>query len=118
MFRWPCASITPAISVLSALEGLDIATPAVQPYIVPAGVVILLTLFALQRQGTSRIGRTFGPIMGAWFLCLAVLGIWAVVQYPSILTARDPRPALRRLFSGGTGAFLVLGGIFLCVTGA
>src|SRR5216683_2907764 len=111
-------AITPAISVLSALEGLDIATPAVQPYIVPAGVVILLTLFALQRQGTSRIGRTFGPIMGVWFLCLAVLGIWGIAQYPSVLTALDPRHALRYLFSGETGAFLVLGGVFLCVTGA
>ena len=111
-------AITPAISVLSALEGLDIATPAVQAYIVPAGVVILLTLFALQRQGTSRIGRTFGPIMGVWFLCLAVLGIWGIAQYPSVLTALDPRHALRYLFSGETGAFLVLGGVFLCVTGA
>src|SRR6266849_6736555 len=111
-------AITPAISVLSALEGLTIATPAVQPYIVPAGVVILLTLFALQRQGTSRIGRTFGPIMGVWFLCLAVLGIWGIAQYPSVLTALDPRHALRYLFSGETGAFLVLGGVFLCVTGA
>jgi KUP system potassium uptake protein len=111
-------AITPAISVLSALEGFDIATPAVQPYIVPTGVVILLTLFALQRQGTSRIGRTFGPIMGVWFLCLAVLGIRGIAQYPSVLTALDPRHALRFLLSGETGAFLVLGGVFLCVTGA
>ncbi len=111
-------AITPAISVLSALEGLDIATPAVQPYIVPTGVVILLTLFAVQRQGTSRIGRTFGPIMGVWFLCLAVLGIWGIARHPSVLTALDPRHALRYLLSGETGAFFVLGGVFLCVTGA
>src|SRR5467141_4993795 len=84
-------AITPAISVLSALEGLTIATPALEPYVLPTTVAILITLFAVQRQGTSRIGRTFGPIMGVWFLCLAVLGIWGIARQPSVLTALDPR---------------------------
>lgn len=111
-------AITPAISVLSALEGLNIATPAVQPYILPTAVVVLIALFTIQPQGTARIGRTFGPIMALWFLSLAVLGIWGIVQHPSVLFAIDPRHALRYLFSGGVDGFLVLGGVFLCVTGA
>ena len=70
-------AITPAISVLSALEGLDIATPGFAPYVLPASVVILIALFTVQPQGTARIGRTFGPIMALWFVTIAVLGIWA-----------------------------------------
>ena len=111
-------AITPAISVLSALEGLNIATPAVQPYIVPAAVAILIGLFAIQPQGTARIGRTFGPIMALWFLSIAVLGIWGIAQHPAVLSAIDPRHGLSYLFSGGSRSFLVLGGVFLCVTGA
>src|ERR1700720_4188021 len=111
-------AITPAISVLSALEGLNIATPAVQPYIVPAAVAILIGLFAVQPQGTARIGRAFGPIMALWFLSIAVLGIWGIAQRPAVLLAIDPRYGLSYLFSGGSGSFLVLGGVFLCVTGA
>jgi KUP system potassium uptake protein len=111
-------AITPAISVLSALEGLNIATPVVQPYILPAAVLILLALFAFQPQGTSRIGHAFGPIMTVWFLCIAVLGIWGIAQHPAVLWAIDPRYGLAYLFSGGAGRFLVLGGVFLCVTGA
>jgi KUP system potassium uptake protein len=111
-------AITPAISVLSALEGLNIATPAVQPYIVPAAVAILIGLFAIQPQGTARIGRAFGPIMAFWFLCIAVLGISGIAHHPAVLVAIDPRYGLCYLFSGGSGSFLVLGGVFLCVTGA
>ncbi len=111
-------AITPAISVLSALEGLEIATPTVTPYIVPSAVVILLVLFAAQSQGTARIGRAFGPVMLLWFLALAVLGIKGILQHPAVLAAIDPVYAIRYLFSGGAGAFLVLGGVFLCVTGA
>jgi KUP system potassium uptake protein len=111
-------AITPAISVLSALEGLNIATPVVQPYIVPAAVAILIALFAFQPQGTGRIGRTFGPIMAVWFLCIGLLGVWGVAQNPAVLWAMDPRQGLAYLFSGRGGGFLVLGGVFLCVTGA
>jgi KUP system potassium uptake protein len=111
-------AITPAISVLSALEGLTIATPVVQPYVVPTAVAILIGLFAFQPQGTSRIGPTFGPIMTIWFVCIAVLGLWGITQHPAVLLSIDPRYALTYLFSSGGHGFLVLGGVFLCVTGA
>src|SRR5258708_3266175 len=111
-------AITPAISVLSALEGLNIATPAIQPYVVPTAVAILIGLFAIQPQGTARIGRTFGPIMTVWFLSIAVLGVWGIARHPAVLLAIDPRYALTYLFSSGATAFLVLVGVFLCVTGA
>jgi KUP system potassium uptake protein len=111
-------AITPAISVLSALEGLNIAIPTIQGYVLPAAVAILIALFALQPQGTARIGRAFGPFMALWFLTLAALGIWGIMQHPSVLVAIDPRHGLRYLFSGNVGNFLVLGGVFLCVTGA
>ena len=111
-------AITPAISVLSALEGLNIAAPAVAPYVLPASVLILITLFAIQPQGSARIGRTFGPIMALWFVTIAVLGIWGISQHPSVLIAIDPRYGASYLLSGGWAGFLVLGAVFLCVTGA
>ena len=111
-------AITPAISVLSALEGLNIAIPAVAPYVLPAAVLILIGLFAVQPQGTARIGRAFGPIMALWFVVIALLGLWGVVRHPSVLAAIDPRYGFAYLFSGGPFGFLVLGAVFLCVTGA
>jgi KUP system potassium uptake protein len=111
-------AITPAISVLSALEGLNMATPALQPYVVPAAVAILLALFAIQSQGTATIGRFFGPIMLFWFVAIAVMGIWGIVQHPSVLVALNPVYGLSYLFSNGATGFLVLGAVFLCVTGA
>jgi len=111
-------AITPAISVLSALEGLEIVLPAFASYVVPVSVLILIVLFAIQPQGTSRIGRAFGPIMALWFAVIALLGIWGISRYPSILLAVDPRHGLSYLISGGAKGFLVLGGVFLCVTGA
>ena len=111
-------AITPAISVLSALEGLTIATPAVQPYIVPAAVAILLVVFAVQPLGTARIGRTFGPIMAIWFVSIALLGIGGIVKHPAVLWAINPWYGLSYLLSHGIAGFLVLGGVFLCVTGA
>ena len=111
-------AITPAISVLSALEGLDIVTSTFRPYILPAAVAILVALFAIQPLGTTRIGRAFGPIMALWFLVMAVLGIWGIVQHPAVLFAIDPRAGLAYLRTGGLTGFLVLGGVFLCVTGA
>src|SRR5580698_7413041 len=111
-------AITPAISVLSALEGLDMATPAVQPYVVPAAVAILLALFAIQSQGTAKIGHFFGPIMLLWFVCIAVMGISGIVQHPAVFAALNPVYGLSYLFSNGATGFLVLGAVFLCVTGA
>ncbi len=111
-------AITPAISVLSALEGLHLATPALTPYALPLTVVILLALFAIQPLGTARIGRAFGPVMAVWFLVIGALGLWGVMQHPSVLAALDPSYALAYVMHGGFGGFLVLGGVFLCVTGA
>lgn len=111
-------AITPAISVLSALEGLNIATPSLQHYVLPLTMVILLALFAVQPMGTARIGRAFGPIMALWFVTMAVLGLWGIAKHPGILWALNPYYALHYLLHGGNGAFLVLGGVFLCVTGA
>jgi KUP system potassium uptake protein len=111
-------AITPAISVLSALEGLNMATPALQPYVVPAAVAILLGLFAIQSQGTATIGRFFGPVMMLWFLVMAVMGISGIVQHPTVFAALNPVYGLSYLFSHGLTGFLVLGAVFLCVTGA
>jgi len=111
-------AITPAISVLSALEGLNIATPALKSYVLPAAVAILVALFAIQPLGTSRIGKAFGPIMGFWFLSIAALGLWGVMRHPAVIAALNPLYGLRYLFSNGYASFLVLGGVFLCVTGA
>jgi KUP system potassium uptake protein len=111
-------AITPAISVLSALEGLNLATPAFEPYIVPGAVFILLALFAIQPQGTGRIGKAFGPVMFVWFAVMALMGVFGIVQHPTVFAALDPRHGLSYLFSNGISGFLVLGGVFLCVTGA
>jgi KUP system potassium uptake protein len=111
-------AITPAISVLSALEGVDIVTPALHHIVLPLAVFILLLLFVVQRQGTARIGGLFGPVMALWFVVIAVLGIRGIMQHPAVALAIDPRLGFAYLASGGMRAFLVLGGVFLCVTGA
>jgi KUP system potassium uptake protein len=111
-------AITPAISVLSALEGLNIALPSLKPYVLPASVAVLIALFAIQPQGTARIGKAFGPIMALWFVAIAILGIVGIARHPAILAALNPLYGLRYLFSNGYASFLVLGGVFLCVTGA
>jgi len=111
-------AITPAISVLSALEGLEQVTPTLTPYVLPAAVVILLGLFAVQPFGTASIGRLFGPIMLVWFVVMAAMGVYGIVQHPTIVFAINPWYGLSYLFSGGWTGFLVLGGVFLCVTGA
>ncbi len=111
-------AITPAISVLSALEGLEIITPAFQPYILPLTIAILVGLFVIQPGGTARIGRLFGPVMAVWFAALGILGIMGILHEPSVLYAIDPRHGLAYLHAGGARAFLVLGAVFLCVTGA
>ena len=111
-------AITPAISVLSALEGLNMVTSALQPYVVPTAVAILLALFAIQSQGTATIGRLFGPVMLVWFAAIALMGIWGIVRHPSVFAALNPVYGLSYLFSNGATGFLVLGAVFLCVTGA
>ena len=111
-------AITPAISVLSALEGLNMATPALQPYVVPAAVVILIALFAIQSRGTAAIGHFFGPIMLFWFATMAVMGVWGIARHPQVFVALNPVYGLTYLVSHGWTGFLVLGAVFLCVTGA
>jgi KUP system potassium uptake protein len=111
-------AITPAISVLSALEGLNMATPALQPYVIPAAVAILLALFAIQSRGTAAIGHLFGPVMLIWFVAIALMGISGIVQHPGVFAALNPVYGLSYLFSHGATGFRVLGAVFLCVTGA
>jgi KUP system potassium uptake protein len=110
--------ITPAISVLSALEGVNVVTTDFKPFVMPAAVAILVLLFAVQSIGTEKIGRAFGPIMLLWFIVIGALGAAAIVRQPIVLEAIDPRHALRFLESAGATGFLVLGGVFLCITGA
>jgi KUP system potassium uptake protein len=109
--------ITPAISVLSAMEGLEIATPLLKPYIVPLTVVILAGLFAVQRRGTGGIGRLFGPVMVAWFLTIAALGLVHLARRPEILGALSPHHGARFFAANGFRGFRVLGGVVLAVTG-
>jgi KUP system potassium uptake protein len=111
-------AITPAISVLSALEGLKAPVPAFEPYVVIASVVVLLGVFGLQPLGSARIGNLFGPIMTLWFVTIGVLGLLGVWRHPGVLVALDPRYGLIYLFTHGFTGFLVLGGVFLCATGA
>lgn len=111
-------AITPAISVLSALEGLNIVAPSFHHYVLPVTVGILFLLFLLQSQGTARIGGLFGPVMTAWFGIIALLGLWGITRHPAVLVAINPLLGLHYLASGGAAAFVVLGGVFLCVTGA
>src|SRR5262252_8991031 len=108
-------TITPAISVLSALEGVE---QIVQAYVLPASIVILIALFALQPLGTGKIGRAFGPIMLAWFAVMAALGVYGIAQHPGVVAAINPLYGIKYLANGGAKGFLVLGGVFLCVTGA
>ncbi|MDY6955471.1 MAG: potassium transporter Kup [Pseudomonadota bacterium] len=110
--------ITPAISVLSAVEGLKIAAPAAGPFVVPLTLVILAILFALQRFGTARVGTVFGPVMLLWFATLAILGLKGISHNPGVLIALNPWYGLNFLLSEGKTALLVLGGVFLVVTGA
>jgi KUP system potassium uptake protein len=110
-------TITPAISVLSAVEGLGIATEFFHPYIVPITVVILIMLFIFQRQGTQVVGSVFGPIMVLWFTTLAFLGITGIIRRPEVLAAINPAHAFAFFRANGWEAFILLGLIFLVVTG-
>ncbi len=109
--------ITPAISVLSAVEGLGVATPAFEPAILPIASVILFLLFSAQRHGTGRVGLIFGPVMLLWFATLAGLGIYNIAHHPGIAAAINPIHALDFFTRNGKLGFLVLGSVFLVVTG-
>ena len=111
-------TITPAISVLSALEGMEQIAPSLQTYVLPASVVVLFALFAVQPLGTGKIGRAFGPIMLAWFAVMVVLGVYGITQHLGVVAAINPFYGIKYLANGGAKGFLVLGGVFLCVTGA
>ncbi|MBA2675732.1 potassium transporter Kup [Ramlibacter sp.] len=110
--------LTPAISVLSAVEGLEVATPALKPYVLPIAVAILVGLFAAQSRGTAAMGRWFGPVIVLWFGTLAAVGAWQIVQAPEIVQALDPRHAWRFLSERGWGLFLAVGAVVLAITGA
>ncbi len=112
------AMITPAISVLSAIEGVEIITPLFKPYVVPLAAAVLVGLFLIQSRGSARVGRYFGPVMALWFILLAAAGVWNLLQYPQILAALDPRYAISFLgHANGWIAFTVLGSVFLALTG-
>ncbi len=109
--------ITPAISVLSAMEGLEVATPALKPVVIPLTCGVLLALFALQKRGTGGVGALFGPVMIVWFATLAGLGVYHVMAHPAVLAALSPVPAVRFFAAHGGRGFLVLGSVVLAVTG-
>ncbi len=110
--------ITPAISVLSAVEGLEIAAPSLEPYVVSIAVAILIALFSIQRAGTAVVGAIFGPVMIVWFTVLALLGVYYVIQDPGVMAAVNPLHGIRLISDSPRQAFLALGSIFLVVTGA
>jgi KUP system potassium uptake protein len=110
--------ITPAISVLSAVEGLEVATPALAAYVVPVTIIVLVGLFIVQSRGSARIGTFFGPIMAIWFIVLGTAGFFQVVQSPGVLAALNPIHGFRFLLAHGWTGFLTLGSVFLALTGA
>ena len=112
------AVLTPAISVLSAVEGLGVGTTAFKPYVVPIAVGVVIALFALQRKGTSVVGALFGPVTVLWFLAIAALGVVAIARNPEVLRALDPLHALAFITQHGWASFVVLGAVLLAFTGA
>ncbi|MEY4121301.1 MAG: hypothetical protein RLZZ457_139, partial [Pseudomonadota bacterium] len=109
--------ITPAISVLSAVEGLEVISPAFKKYVIPLTIVILFGLFAVQKRGTSGIGKFFGPITVIWFIAIAALGLYHIASHPEILWAISPHHAIRFIITEPEVTFLILGAVVLCVTG-
>lgn len=110
--------ITPAISVLSAVEGLEVITPDFKPWVMPLALALLLCLFPFQARGTAKVGKLFGPVLALWFAILAVLGVSSIAARPGILAALNPLHALRFLASEGIRSFGILGSVFLAMTGA
>jgi KUP system potassium uptake protein len=109
--------ITPAISVLSAVEGLEVAAPAFHSWSIPIAITILVMLFTFQRFGTARVGALFGPVMLLWFSTLAVLGVYSIIQHPKVLSALNPYYAISFFHAHGVGSFVVFGAVVLAVTG-
>ena len=112
------AVLTPAISVLSAVEGLEVGTSAFKPYVVPISAGILVVLFLIQKHGTGVVGLLFGPVCALWFLSIGAVGVWNIVREPAILAALDPRHALGFVSGHGLASFLVLSAVLLAITGA
>ena len=110
--------ITPAVSVLSAVEGLEVISPALHPFVLPVTLVVLFLLFAVQKRGTAGIGKFFGPITLTWFVAIAALGVWQIVGHPEILKAISPTYAAGFAIDNPVTAFVLLGAMVLCVTGA
>jgi KUP system potassium uptake protein len=110
--------ITPAISVLSAIEGLTVATSFFKPFVMPFSIFILVILFLIQSKGTAKVGSLFGPVMIFWFIVIGLLGIFSIIRNPQILIALNPIFAIKFLIQHGTGSFVTLGSVFLAVTGA
>lgn len=109
--------ITPAISVLSAVEGLEVATPALQPFVIPITIVVVILLFMLQRKGTATVGALFGPVTLVWFAVLALLGLINIAQYPGVLSAINPLHAIAFFVDNKFAGFLALGAVVLAITG-
>jgi len=112
------AVLTPAISVLSAVEGLEIGTAALKPYVVPIAAGILAGLFLIQKHGTGVVGALFGPVCALWFLAIGASGVWNIAKHPGILGALNPQHAYGFLTSHGIASFVVLGSVLLAITGA
>jgi KUP system potassium uptake protein len=110
--------ITPAVTVMGAIEGIEVVAPHLQPYVVPLSVLVLVVLFAVQRFGTGAVGKSFGPIIVVWFVTLAVVGVHHIVQAPAILAAFNPLRAIEFLTGRGWHVFAALGAILLALTGA
>lgn len=116
LFYGECV-ITPAISVLSAIEGIEIATPLLKPYVIPITLVLIAALFAIERHGTATISMVFGPVMLVWFIVIAMLGLNALVNNPSVLLAFDPRYGVQFLLHHTTISMAILGAVVLTITG-
>ncbi|MGH8726979.1 MAG: potassium transporter Kup [Burkholderiales bacterium] len=112
------AVLTPAISVLSAVEGLEVGTSALKPFVVPVAVGVLIALFLFQQRGTAAVGKLFGPICLAWFLALGAVGIWNIAKNPAVLYALNPVHAFSFVTGHGFASFVVLGAVLLAITGA
>ena len=110
--------LTPAISVMSAVEGLEIVRPGLKAWVLPISIAILIGLFVAQRRGTAAVGRWFGPIVIVWFAVIAAVGVWQIAQAPQILAALDPRQAWGFLAERGAGLFVTVGAVVLAITGA